>query len=149
MKRKLLFAMILCCGSCALSEPPEKRISNAAFADRPSVIRQLEIDGKISPEVAKMYQNRWEQEAREIRQKQEAFDRWYRTLSPAEQVAYEQSRMQALAAGMQAMSLNNAMLQRNINDQMNRNSYDRRTDALLTPQYHNHNIQGTLRVEYE
>jgi hypothetical protein len=136
-----LLAMSLCAVSCVA---PEKRIREAPFNERPAVIKDLESRGRISKETAGMFYNQWRAEADDARRKQEAFDRWYRSLSPSEQAAYEQTRMQSIAAVYNSMAITNASLMNNTNSFLDRQAYQQRTQAIQAPKYYNHNIQGTI-----
>lgn len=91
-----------------------------------------------------MFYNQWRTEGEEARRKQEAFDRWYRSLTPSDQAAYEQARMQSIAAVYNSMAITNASMIQNNNQFMDRQAYDRRTQAIQAPKYYNHNIQGTI-----
>ena len=129
--------------SC-VTTTPEKRIGEADFNDRPAVIKDLEAKGKISKESAALFYSNWKAERDEEIRKQQAFERWYRNLSPQQQLAYEQSQMQARAAALQGLSLMIANSQSNLNSSLDRQAYDRRTQAIEAPKQYNHNIQGTI-----
>jgi hypothetical protein len=135
--------LALLAASC-ITIPPEKRIGEADFNDRPAVIKDLEEKGEISKESAALFYSNWKAERDEEIRKQQAFERWYRNLSPQQQLAYEQSQMQARAAALQGLSLMMANNQNNLNASLDRQAYDRRTQALEAPQQFNHNIQGTI-----
>lgn len=137
--------IFLLCASCVL---PEKRIKEASFNDRPAVIKELESRGRLSKESAAAFLSQWKAEALKEQRRQEAFNRWYSSLSPQDQVAYEQSRFQALSAGFQAMTISNAYMnasmQNSMDSALNRQAFDRRTQAIQSPKYYNHNIQGVI-----
>ena len=145
----VLFGLISI-SSCSL-ETPEKRIREAEFNDRPAVIADLRSKGKITPETAQTFYAQWKSEAQQKMKEQEAFNRWYRQLTPQQQAQYQQARMQMIGQVMQAQSniiqsaaISNAALDNSINSSMDRYSYDQRTRAIEAPKYYYHNVQGTI-----
>lgn len=146
----LILFGVISISSCSL-ETPEQRIREAEFNDRPAVIADLRSKGKITPETAQTFYAQWKSEAQQKMKEQEAFDRWYRQLTPQQQAQYQQARMQMIGQVMQAQSnilqsaaISNAALQNSWDSSMDRNSYDMRTRAIAAPKYYNHNIQGTI-----
>lgn len=111
---------------------PEQRIAAADFASQPAVIRSLFDEGKISKEAATLHYQQWRHVADERNRKARAFQQWYAKLTPQQQAAYEQSRMQAVSALMQSHAMMSSMQTQSYNSMLDRQTYEE-TECAFSP----------------